>query len=86
MFHPWTEGDARSEISREGMRVLEGCCGSSEIRGREWGWEGWGVGGPLFMAGSAPNECGEVRRADGAGRVGAIRRKASFEWKIKDLN
>lgn len=47
---------------------------------------GVGGGGPLFMAGSAPNECGEVRRADGAGRVGAIRRKASFEWKIKDLN
>lgn len=59
------------------MRVLEGCCGPAEMRG--WGWG-------LFMAGTAPNECGEVRRADGAGRVGAIRRKASFEWKIKDLN
>lgn len=43
-------------------------------------------GGALFMAGSAPNEYGEARRADGPGRVGVIRRKASFEWKIKDLN
>lgn len=77
MFPIWTEGDARSEISGE---VDEGPWRDGvallEIGG----------GGAIFMAGSAPNECGEVRRADGAGRVGAIHRKASFEWKIKDLN
>lgn len=31
MFHPWTEGDARSEIPGEGMRVLE-------VGLQRWGW------------------------------------------------
>lgn len=62
-----------------GQRYQGRACGS-------WRWVYRDGGGALFMAGSAPNECGEARRADGAGRVGVIRRKASFEWKIKDLN
>lgn len=76
MFHIWTEGDARSGISGEVDEDPGGMLWLDRDRGRV----------AILMAGSAPNECGEVRRADGAGRVGAIHRKASFEWKIKDLN
>lgn len=38
------------------------------------------------MVGLVFNECGEVRRVDGVGRVGVIYRKVLFEWKIKDFN
>lgn len=39
MFHPWTEDDARSEISGEGMRLLGGCCGSTETGAGLFSWQ-----------------------------------------------